>query len=57
MRFFFNAELGDNGFHGYLDAASVYRYSNQMGIFNAPFSTRKDKTGMAVNVPEFFKNM
>jgi hypothetical protein len=47
--------LGDNGFHSYLDAASVQRHGNQMGVFHSPFSARKDKMGVLVNFPKLFK--
>ena len=52
MKIFFYAELSDNGFHGGLDAASLQRPVNHVGISQPPFSVWKEKTGMFVNGPE-----
>ena len=52
MKFFFDAELPDYGFHGGLNAASVQRRINQMRIFQAPFPVGKKVIGMPVDRPE-----
>ena len=53
---FFYAELGDNGFHGCLDAAPVQRHGHQMGVFHPSLPTRKDKPGMPMNLPEILED-
>lgn len=57
MKFFFYAELSDNGFDGGLDAASVQWLVNQMGIFQPSFTVWEDEMRMFVNGPEIFQNM
>jgi len=52
MKFFFDAELPDYGFHGGLNAASVQRRINQMRIFQTPFPVGKKKLWMPVDRPE-----
>jgi len=57
MKFFFNAELSGNGFHGGLDAASIQWLVNQIGIFQPSFPTWEEKMGMFVNCPEIFQDI
>jgi len=52
MRFFFNADLLDNGFHGGLDTTSIQRQINQPGIVQPSFSAGKNEMWMPVNGPE-----
>jgi hypothetical protein len=56
MRFFFNADLLDNGFHGCLDATSFQRPINQSRIFQSSFTVWENEMGVSVKVPEFSQN-
>jgi hypothetical protein len=49
MRFFFNAELLNNGMHGGLDPAPIQWLINQVGVFQASFPAGKEKTRVPVH--------
>jgi len=52
MRFFFNAELFDNGLHGDLNSATFQRHIGKMGVMTASLAVREEEMRVLVHLPK-----